>query len=152
MVAPLRPELVMERVFDAPRALVWDAWTDHDQAVKWMGPLTCPAKKMESDFRPGGKWSTILYGTLQGQDLCHGGEYREIIEPERLVYTFAWKDHPEMPDNEMLIELTFEEIGPKKTKLTLRQTQFLNVELRDGHGVGWSGTFDRLGDYLSGKH
>ena len=151
MVAPISPELVIERVFDAPRALVWRAWTDHDQTVKWMGPLTCPAKRIESDFRPGGKWRTILDGTQQGQDLCHGGEYREIVEPERLVYTFAWADHPEMPGNEMLIELTFEELGPKKTKVTLRQTQFLNVEQRDGHNIGWSGTFDRLEAFLSKK-
>jgi len=49
----------------------------------------------------------------------------------------------------MLIELTFEEVGPKKTKLTLRQTQFVNLEQRDGHNVGWSGTFDRLEEYLA---
>jgi uncharacterized protein YndB with AHSA1/START domain len=54
-----------------------------------------------------------------------------------------------MPRNEMLIELTFEEVSPKKTKLTLRQTQFVNVEQRDGHNVGWSGTFDRLEEYLA---
>jgi uncharacterized protein YndB with AHSA1/START domain len=148
MVAPLSPELVVERVFDAPRALVWRAWTDHGQAVKWMGPPTCPARKIEGDFRPGGKWRTILDGTRQGCDLFHGGEYREIVEPERLVFTFAWDETPEMPGNEMLIELTFEELGPKKTKVTLRQTQFLNVEQRDGHSVGWSGTFDRLGEFL----
>ena len=53
-----------------------------------------------------------------------------------------------MPGNEMLIELTFDELGPKKTKVTLRQTQFLNVEQRDGHTIGWSGTFDRLGEFL----
>jgi uncharacterized protein YndB with AHSA1/START domain len=151
MVAPLAPELVVERVFDAPRALVWRAWTDDEQAVKWMGPPTCPAKKIKSDFRPGGKWRTILYGTQQGQDLCHGGKYLEIVEPERLVYTFAWNDHPEMPGNEMVITLTFVEVGPKKTKLTLRQTQFLNVEQRDGHNVGWTGTFDRLGEFLAKK-
>jgi len=151
MVAPLPPELVLERVFDAPRALVWRAWTDHDQAVKWMGPATCPAKKIEGDFRPGGKWRTILDGTQQGRDLCHGGEYREIVEPERLVFTFAWDETPEMPGNEMLVELTFEELGPKKTKVTLRQTQFLNVEQRDGHTIGWSGTFDRLEAFLSKK-
>jgi uncharacterized protein YndB with AHSA1/START domain len=149
MVAPLEPVLVVERVFDAPRALVWHVWTDPDQAVKWMGPPTCPAKKIEGDFRPGGKWRTIMDGTQQRQDLCHGGEYREIVEPERIVYTFAWENHPTMPRNEMLIELTFEEVGPKKTKLTLRQTQFVNVEQRDGHNVGWSGTFDRLEEYLA---
>ena len=151
MVAPLPPELVLERVFDAPRALVWRVWTDHDQAVKWMGPPTCPAKKIEADFRPGGKWRTILDGTQQGCDLFHGGEYREIVEPERLVFTFTWDETPEMPGNEMLIELTFEELGPKKTKVTLRQTQFLNVEQRDGHNIGWSGTFDRLEAFLSKK-
>ncbi len=148
MVAPAAPELVIERVFDAPRALVWRAWTDHDQAVKWMGPATCPAKQIEGEFKVGGKWRTILDGTQQGCDLCHGGEYREIVEPERLVFTFAWDETPEMPGNEMLVELTFEELGPKKTKVTLRKTQFLNVEQRDGHSMGWSGTFDRLGEFL----
>ncbi len=45
MVAPAAPELVIERIFDAPRELVWRAWTDHDQAVKWMGPPTCPRQE-----------------------------------------------------------------------------------------------------------
>ncbi len=90
-----------------------------------------------------------LNGTQHNQELCHGGEYREIVEPERLVYTFTWEKHPEMPANEMLVELTFEEVGPNKTRLTLRQTQFYNFEQRDGHNVGWSGTFDRLGEFLS---
>ena len=148
MVAPAAPELVIERLFDAPRELVWRAWTDPEQMLKWGGPRSHPITHGEGEFKVGGKWRTIMDGTLHGQDLCHGGVYREIIEPKRLVYTFAWTEHPKMADNEMLIELTFEELAPKKTKVTLRQTQFLNVEQRDGHTIGWSGTFDRLGEFL----
>jgi uncharacterized protein YndB with AHSA1/START domain len=69
MVAPLALELVLHRVFDAPRDPVWRAWADHGQAVRWMGPSTCPAKKIEGEFKPGGKWRTVLDGTQQGRDL-----------------------------------------------------------------------------------
>jgi uncharacterized protein YndB with AHSA1/START domain len=142
------PELVIERVFDAPRALVWQAWTDPKQAVLWGGPRSHPATHMEGDLRPGGKWRGCLRSLETGEDLWQGGVYREIKEPERIVYTFYWEGDDGLPENEMLITLTFTEEG-RKTRMKLHQTEFRSVEQRDNHNGGWSSAMDRLAEFLA---
>jgi uncharacterized protein YndB with AHSA1/START domain len=148
MVAPAAPELVIERVFDAPRALVWQAWTDPVQMLKWGGPRSHPMTHAEGEIKPGGKWRACLRSLESGEDLWQGGVYHEIVEPEKMVYTFHWEDDDGKPENEMLMTLTFEEQGAKKTKLTLHQTEFRSVEQRDGHRGGWSSALDRLEEFL----
>ena len=147
MPAPSTPELVIERVFDAPRALVWQAWTDPTQAVQWGGPRSHPATHFEGELRPGGTWRGCLRSVESGEDLWQGGVYREIREPERIVYTFHWEDDDGKPENEMLITLTFTEEG-KKTRMRLHQTEFRSVEQRDGHRGGWNSAIDRLEEFL----
>ena len=151
MVAPLEPELVIERVFQAPRQLVWDAWIDPAQMVKWMGPREYPAVHLEGDVKVGGKWRGCLKSTGSGEDLWQGGEYKKIVEPEKLVFTFFWYGDDGKPENVMLIDLTFTELAADKTKMTLRQTGFRSVEQRDNHHGGWSSTFDRLEEWVSRK-
>ena len=142
------PELIITRVFDAPRELVWKAWTDPVQCAKWMGPRGFTAHSITRDPRPGGAWRTCLRRDEDGEELWHGGVTREIVEPDRLVFTFAWDGDDGKPENEMLITLTFiEENG--KTKMTLHQTGFRSVEQRDGHNGGWNSTFDRLEELVA---
>ncbi len=150
MVAPIeaKPELVIERVFDAPRQLVWHAWTDPQQMLKWGGPRSHPVVHGEGEFKVGGKWRACLRSVETGEDLWQGGVYREIKPPEKLVHTFHWEDDDGKPENEMLLELNFEEQGPKKTKLTLKQTEFRSVEQRNGHRGGWSSALDRFEEFL----
>jgi uncharacterized protein YndB with AHSA1/START domain len=144
-------ELVISRVFRAPRQLVWQAWADPRQRVQWMGPKHHPARHHESDFRPGGAWRSHLAPTDGGEELWVGGVYHELTEPERMVFTFAWDGDDGKPENEMLISLTFAEEGTD-TRMTLRQTGFRGVEQRDGHNGGWTSCFDRLEEFLgSGK-
>jgi len=147
MVAPLGPELVIERVFHAPRTLVWEAWADPKRMVQWMGPREHPAVCLEGNFKVGGTWRGCLRGADQ-EELWHGGEYREIVEPGRLVFTFFWEGGDGKPENVMLIALTFTELGPKQTKMTMLQTQFRDAEQRDRHRGGWTSTFDRLEEFL----
>lgn len=149
MVAPLEPELVIERVFSAPRQLVWNAWIDPKQMIKWMGPRDYPSVHLEGEVRVGGKWRGCLRHVGDGQNLWQGGEYKEIVEPEKLVFTFFWEGDDGKPENVMLITLTFAEQGANKTKMTMRQTGFRNIEQRDGHNGGWSSTFDRLEEFLA---
>ena len=149
MIAPGAPELVIERVFDAPRARVWQAWTDPQHMIHWMGPVDYPARHLEGEIKPGGKWRGCLKDTATGEDLWQGGEYREIVEPERLVFTFYWEGDDGKPENEMPITLTFAEEGPARTKMTMHQTDFRSIEQRDGHRGGWTSTFDRLEEFLS---
>jgi len=138
----------MTRLFRAPRALVWKAWTDPEQLIQWMGPRHHPATQVEGDFRPGGAFRTRLTPAEGGEELWNGGVYREIVEPERLVFTFFWEGDDGKPENEMLITLTFAEEGAD-TRMTLHQTGFRAVEQRDGHNGGWDSCFDRLEEFLA---
>jgi uncharacterized protein YndB with AHSA1/START domain len=138
--------LVITRVFDAPRDLVWQAWADPRLAVQWAGPRDYPAISCEGDFRPGGTYRTVLKSVETGELLGHGGVYRDIVEKKLLSFTFAWDE--DRGDGEMLVTLTFEDAGPGRTKFTLRQERFNSVAERDGHNGGWNSAFDRLAELL----
>ena len=147
IVEPAERELVITRVFAAPRALVFEAWTDPRHAMSWWGPVDHPATHVEMDVRPGGRWRHRLTSPETGQDLWHGGVFREVAAPERLVFTFAWEEEGER-GLETLVTVTFpEESG--KTRMTFRQVPFQSVEERDGHRGGWTSTFDRLDRHLA---
>src|SRR5262249_12953594 len=78
--------LVITRDFDAPRALVWQAWIDFNHAQHWMGPAGHPMKSMDHDLRVGGHWRNVM--RHEGKDLPQSGVYREIKAPELLSFTF----------------------------------------------------------------
>jgi uncharacterized protein YndB with AHSA1/START domain len=147
IVEPAERELVITRVFDAPRELVFKAWTDPALAMGWFGPRDHPATDMEMDVRPGGAWRGCLRSTESGKELRLGGMYREIVAPERVVFTFAWDEEGER-GLETLVTLTFVEEGGK-TRMTFRQTPFQSIEERDGHRGGWTSSFDRLEEYVA---
>ena len=139
--------LVLSRVFDAPRALVFKAWTQPEHLARWWGPRGFTLISFKADAQVGG---TFRFGMRSPENTDHWahGSYREVVAPERLVYTFAW-EHPDgKPKHETIITMTFAEQGDK-TKLTLKQTLFESVTSRDMHKSGWSSTFDMLGEYLA---
>jgi uncharacterized protein YndB with AHSA1/START domain len=144
---PAQRELVITRVFDAPRELVFKAWTDARHAMSWWGPRDYPAIHMEMDLRPGGAWRGRLRSTASGEELGLGGVFREVAPPERVVFTFAWEEEGER-GLETLVTVTFAELDGK-TQMTFRQTPFQSIEERDGHRGGWSSSFDRLADYVT---
>jgi uncharacterized protein YndB with AHSA1/START domain len=147
IVEPTERELVITRVFDAPRELVFRAWTDARLAKNWWGPRDYPAIELEMDARPGGTWRGRLRSVETGQELPLGGVFREIVAPERLVFTFAWEEEGER-GLETVATITFTEEGGK-TRMTFRQVPFQSIEERDGHRGGWSSSFDRLADYVA---
>ncbi|HEX3966578.1 MAG TPA: SRPBCC domain-containing protein [Edaphobacter sp.] len=149
-------ELHITRVFDAPRELVWRVMTDPEHIKHWSGPRQFEATNVENDQRPGGKWRLCLHtdgfdtgdGVLRQFDLRQGGENLEVVEPERLVYTFKWEDNPGLSSNvETVVTITLEEEGGKTT-MNFRQAFFVTSADRDGHVRGWNSSFDRLEDYL----
>jgi uncharacterized protein YndB with AHSA1/START domain len=139
--------LVITRVFDAPRALVWKCWTDPEHGRQW-GPLGFTMAHVEGDLRPGGAWRACLRPDDGGRDLWQGGVYREVVEPERLVFTFAWLDADGRRGHETLITLTFSEHAGKTT-MSFRQEAFTSIGERDGHRGGWNEAFDRLAAHLA---
>jgi uncharacterized protein YndB with AHSA1/START domain len=149
-VAPsaAEPMLVMTHVFDAPRDLVYAAWTEDRHLKHWQGApegMTVTIEKAE--IRPGGEFKLRMRAP-DGAEHRLQGVYREVVPPERLVFTHAWLDASGKPDKETLVTITFVERGTR-TELTLRQTGFKSERSRDGHEGGWGSTFTRLGDYLA---
>ncbi len=141
-------ELVITRIFDAPRNLVFKAWTEPERQVQWLGPRGFTGKILQSAKRSGDAYRYYMRDP-QGGDHWQQGIVRELIEPERLVFTYAWANeqgHPTRP--ETIVTLTFEDVGGK-TRLTLRQGIFESVSARDDHRGGWNSSLDRLGEYVA---
>jgi uncharacterized protein YndB with AHSA1/START domain len=142
-------ELEITRLFDAPRELVFRAWSDPALLLHWMGPRDYPAVQVESNFRVGGGWRIVLRDKDSDTELWQSGEYREITAPARIVLTFRWDKHLDgLPGPETLITLDFaDEDG--KTRMTFHQGMFNTASNRDGHRYGWNSAFDRLDDYFA---
>ena len=142
-------ELVITRLFDAPRELVFECWTEPEHLQHWQGaPRGFTVTSYESDIRPGG-FFRICLRSPEGVDNWLEGGYREMVKPERLVFTHVWLDANRKPaGKQTLMTLTFAE-RDGKTELTLRQSGFTSVESRDGHKYGWSSALDVLNDYVA---
>ncbi len=152
-------ELVITRIFDAPRKLVWKAWTDSESFKRWWGPkgFTSPVSKI--NLRVGGIFLSCMRSP-EGQDFWSTGVYREIVEPERIVYTDSFSDsegnvvpasYYGMSGNwplELLVTVTLEEYEGK-TKMTLQHVGIPAGENRDLAKAGWNESFDKLAEYLS---
>ena len=141
-------ELVITRILDAPPSLVFKLWTDPAHVTRWLGPRGFTATHMERDLRPGGAWRACLRRDETGGELWQGGIYREVVEPERLVFTFAWDGADGRRGHETLVTITFAEHAGKTT-MTFRQAVFESVEQRDSHRGGWNSSFDRLEEYAA---
>jgi uncharacterized protein YndB with AHSA1/START domain len=144
---PAEHELVITRVFDAPRTLVFECWSDPKHLACWPGPRGFTAPHHTMDFRVGGKHRACLRSP-EGVDHWVRGVYREIVKPERLVFTHAWEDEQGNAGPETVVTITFSEQAGKTT-MTFRQAFFESAASRDGHGAGWSSSFDRLDEHLA---
>jgi uncharacterized protein YndB with AHSA1/START domain len=155
-----RHALCITRVFNAPRELVWRAWTDPEMAKQWSGPKQFPATAVQLGQKPGDPWRICLRGYRPGTDTVtefwQGGVLREIVPPELLVYTFAWEKRssvglPEDGDpHETLITVRFDETAGKTT-MHFHQQYFATASERDGHNGGWSSSFERLEEFVNAQ-
>lgn len=135
--------LDIDRVFNAPRELIWRLWQDPEHMVRWHGPEGLALTLCETDFRVGGKWRRCMSA---GPDHAHwiSGEYLEIVEPSRLSFTYI----NEADGFETVVTMDFVALDGGRTRMLFRQTPFLNRAERDGHEGGWSSSFDILARYL----
>lgn len=152
-------DLLITRTFDAPRELVWKAWTDPERVKRWWGPKEFTAPFCNIDLRVGGV-SLYCMRSPDGKDYWSTGVYREIVKPERIVCTDSFADekgnvvpatHYGMSADfplEMLVTVTFEE-HEGKTKLTLIHVGIPAGADRDGAKQAWSESFDKLADHLA---
>jgi uncharacterized protein YndB with AHSA1/START domain len=158
-------DFVLSRVFDAPRDLVWKAFTEAERMQQWWGPKGAKVTASKMDLRPGG---TYLYGmqTPDGKVMWGKFAYREIVPPEKLVFINSFSDekggitrHPLSPSwpLQLLSVFTFEEQPDGKTKFTIRwSTHNATAEEQKafdaGHASmtqGWGGTMEQLEAYLA---
>ncbi len=136
-------ELLITRIFDAPRSLVFKAWTQPEHMVHWFCPNGFTLPVCEMDFRPGGAYRLCMRGP-DGKDYWVKGVYREIVAPERIVWTGTLEDD----GNETMMTVTFAE-HEGKTKLTVHQTFLLESFATRGARQGWTESLDRLAAYLA---
>ena len=140
-------ELVIRRIFDAPRRFVFEAWTDPEHLARWWGPQGFAIIASKAEVRPGGAWHRTMRSP-EGNVIRKHGVYREIVAPERLVFTYVSDDAEGNPGPETLVTVTFADVRGK-TRLTLRQTLFESVAARDAHHVGWTSCLERVAEYLA---
>jgi uncharacterized protein YndB with AHSA1/START domain len=139
--------LVISRLIDAPRRLVFKAWTEPEHVARWWGPRGFSTTYCKMDIRPGGAFRFCMRSP-EGNDLWKQGVFREIVVPERIVFTFAWADADGNPGHEVLTTVTFAEHGAK-TKLTLRQAVFETPEDCDSHRIGWTSCLECFSEYVT---
>ncbi len=155
--------LVITRTFEAPRELVFEAFTDPKRIASWWGPHGCTVVSCEMDLKVGGSWSIAMrsrrildkyhhrYGGTGDSDWIverQRGVYREIVRPERLVFTYTFLDEAGQPIHETLVTITLsDERG--KTKLMLHQASFESSSVCDDHVVGWNEALDRMSEALT---
>jgi len=144
-------EVVITRVFDAPRELVFKAWTDPEHLARWFGPKIFTIPVCEVDARVGGAWRMVMRAP-DGTEYPCGGVYREIVEPERLVFTNNAVDKEGNPVIDGLTTVLFaEEDG--KTKLTMRTRGTARVAYAAaylaGMEVGWAQSLEKLAAELA---
>jgi len=145
---PSDREILITRSFDAPREIVWDTITDPDLIPRWWGFRRDTTEVKAMEVRPGGRWRHITH-TSGGEDVDFHGEYREVVAPERLVYTFLVGD---MPAGDGFVEVTLIEKGGV-TEMRDRSV-FSSREERDGviqtgMEVGARETYERLAELLA---
>ncbi len=147
---PTERELVITRVFDAPRELVFRAWTDPKHMARWWGPKHFTNRVEQMDVRAGGAWRIVMCAP-DGAEYPAQGVYREIVPPERLVFTNDAADK----DGNVIIEgfttVTFDD-QDGKTKLTVQTRGVAKVDYAanylKGMEMGWTQSLDRLGESL----
>jgi uncharacterized protein YndB with AHSA1/START domain len=140
---PSEHEIILSRDFDAPRELVFEAFSKPEHLARWWGQKDSTLPVCEMDFRPGGAWRFVEHAA-DGNDYGFRGEYRDIVRPERITWTFEFEGAP----GHIVVEtMTFEDLGGR-TRI-IGTSVFDTVEDRDemynsGMARGASEAYDRL--------
>jgi uncharacterized protein YndB with AHSA1/START domain len=143
------PGITIVRVFDAPRERVWREWTEPERFADWFGGTASevPMSSVSMDVRPGGSWQLTMFAARG--EIHWNGEYREVDEPERLVFTVT--DRPGEQAFE-LVSVVLTDLGDGRTEMHFEQRGGgLSPEEYERAGQGWSGFFDRVAERLAAE-
>jgi uncharacterized protein YndB with AHSA1/START domain len=156
-----KERMVITRIFDAPRALVWKAWTDPQYVMQWWGPKGFTAPVCKIDFRVGGKFLCCMKSP-DGQEMWNGGEYHEIVPYEKIVYSLYFADskgnkvepeqlgikHEAVEDARDVV--IFEDFGNGQTKLTMIGNETMEDAKNSGQLEGWNEIFEKVAAVIAG--
>ena len=137
-------EIRITRVYDAPREQVWRAWTEPAQLARWWGKRgwTTPLPTVTMDVRPGGLFRLSSISDEDGREMPMEATYREVVEPERLVFARA---------DGQIATVTFADLGDGRTEMTFHTTMRVSDELRAQSAGGLSSAFERLAEQLASQ-
>jgi uncharacterized protein YndB with AHSA1/START domain len=141
--------ITMIRVFEAPRDRVWREWTDPEAFADWFGGTESevPLSTVSMDVRPGGSWRLTMFANPGRREINWKGQYREVVEPARLVFTVS--DQPGEEAYE-LCTVVLRDLGAGRTEMLFEQRGSLPPEVYEAAEQGWAGFFDRIADRLAG--
>ena len=143
-------EITITRVFDAPREVVWKAWTEPEQLARWWGMAgwTNPFEKITMDVKPGGEFRVTSVSDGDGSEMTIVGVYREVVEPERLVFEEPAEDAWHEGATSVL---SLTDLGDGRTEMVVRTTIQTTEDMRAVAEAGMSKSFERLAEYLAGS-
>lgn len=139
--------LRLERTFAADPQTVFRAWTERDRVLNWSCPEGATLADVTIDLRVGGTYELRMRGP-EGESYTAFGTYREVASPNRLVYTWDWRE-PEHAVGETLVTVEFHPVEGGRTRLVLTHERFLDPEQTAGHEEGWTSSLDRLEKLLA---
>jgi uncharacterized protein YndB with AHSA1/START domain len=146
--------ILIVRIFEAPRELVFKAWTEPERFATWFGEhgSSIPLDRVSMDPRPGGSWSAVMIHGPERVELPFSGRFREVVEPERLVMTLT--DSADVDaENVEVFTVVLKDIGGGRTEMTF--TQRGGNLPSDEYSRAMRGSlifFDRLADHLKTRH
>ena len=138
--------LQLTRLIAASPERVYAAWTTPEEIKVWFGPETCRVLDARVNLEVGGEYCFHL-STEQFGEIKLRGQYREIMPPSKLVYTWQWEGSPELEGESSLVSVEFVKSG-HSTEIRLKHEQLPSIQARDDHSRGWNGTFDKLQNYI----
>jgi len=140
--------LKLERVFDAPRALVFEACSKTEHINRWMCPNGFTIPMSTGDFRVGGKWRSDMR-SAEGEPYPMEGVYEKIVDNELIVTSHAWIGDDGKPEHWSTLSFRFEDAGAGKTRLIMEHVNLRSKESRNNHIEGWTMCIDKLETLLA---
>lgn len=141
-------EIRVERVFDAPRERVFRAYTDPELIPQWWGPHGSTTRVDELDLKPGGRWQFAATNP-DGSEIVFRGVFREVLEPERVAWTFEWDG---MPGHVSVDVVSFEDLGDRTRAVSVsyfHRPEELEGMIESGMEKGMNETYERLDQLLA---
>jgi uncharacterized protein YndB with AHSA1/START domain len=140
--------ITITRVFDAPRERVWKEWTEPERFADWFGGshAEVPVSTVSMDVRDGGTWRATMFAGPGRREIQWTGEYREVVEPTRLVFTIS--DRPGEDEYE-LVTVVLTDLRDGRTEMLFKQRGRMSAEQYERAGEGWTTFFDRMEEHLT---